>query len=140
MKSTLLSLLFVLLCTTSTFAQQPAMPAPLVDELMGRFATAWNTDDADALRSLLADDVVLLGSNQAGAAAVIDGWARQQMAAQDDPLVIAPLHSAIHGNMAHQMGLWRIGAVEGIHTFIWNRGGDGAWRIAKIFIQNQPGE
>lgn len=138
MKTTLLSLLFVFLLTVPVLAQQSVEMVPLVDGLMGEFALAWSTDDVGALRNLMADDVALLGSDLEGVDVVIDEWAQQQMAQQDDPLVIVPLHSEVHGSMAHQMGLWQIGESEGIHTFIWEQGDDDTWRITQILIQDRP--
>lgn len=112
---------------------QDAKPFPIADERMMDFAVAWSTDDEAAVRSLMADDVVLLSREPLIGAEAVMAWARQQMAGSGT-LALWPLHSEQHGDTAFHMGRWKLGASTGVHTFAWERQDDGTWRLASLHI------
>ena len=85
----------------------------------------------------MTDDVMLLGSPLNTREAVMDNFVKPQAGKQDAPLVVIPLHSAVYGELAHQMGTWKIGDSEGIHTFVWKKDED-QWKLHRIFIMDRP--
>ena len=136
---TALLLLFTLTVFGLPATAQEAASSTLADERMMDFAVAWSTDDETAVRSLMADDAVLLGREPLVGADAVMGWARRQMAGSGT-LVLWPLHSDQHGDAAFQVGRWKMGASSGVHTFRWERQEDGVWRIASMHILDAAAE
>ena len=127
-------------------AVQSAPGAPVTaqtaNELMDRFAAAWSTDDPDAIVGMLAEDAIYFDANESpvqGRAEVAASWARSME--NTDVMTITPLRSGAEGGTAYHSGRWQITAngrvVEaGVHTFIFRRSADGAWRIASAHVED----
>lgn len=134
MLARLVALGLLLIPLHTTLAQPGTLSE--VDTQMAAFAAAWAHDDAEAVRGLMADDVVLLsgsaGDATRGAEAVM-GWARTQMEATS-VLLLVPMYSRMGDGRAYQVGHWRLGPATGVHTFAWERDPAGAWRLASLYI------
>lgn len=133
-----LRVLLLALLASGSIAQAQARLTE-ADALMVDFATAWSADDADALRALLAADVVLLGAEPVVGADAVMAWAEGQMAASP-ALVLAPLYSAAQQGRVYQVGRWTLGEATGVHTFLWEADGEGQWRLASLYILDDAEE
>jgi len=136
------AILSVVLTTALAFPMLAASAdAQTPEGLMEGFAIAWTAKDHAAIEAMLADDALYFSADQLleGRDAVAASW-RASMDATAE-MIITPLRSGSEGDTAYHVGRWQLtreGVVimEGVHTFIFRREHDGAWRIASAHVED----
>jgi ketosteroid isomerase-like protein len=123
-----------------------ALQAQTPEELMDRFATAWTEKDHDAVHAMLADDAIYFDASEMheGRSAVATSW-RASMDATEE-MIITPLRTGTEGSTAYHVGRWQLTGdgrvvLEGVHSFLFRRDEDGAWKIASAHVEeSEPTE
>jgi len=128
---------------TSADAQKPhAARTVSADQLMSRFVSAWNRDDMPALEAMFSDSIALVGRQSMVGKAVTE-WVRQENANTKN-LRVTPLFSRTTGDMAYQVGRYRLSSAQGdtlqtgVHTFTYRRAPDGGWKLESMYIVPDP--
>lgn len=132
----------LLACSPEERPPAAASGAQLADSLMSRFVSVWNSDDYDALPDLFAADVVYLDANNQHVVGR-DSFAIALRGAMENTrqMAITPVRSGGSGDRAYHIGRWTLDggarpAHRGVHSFIFQREGDGQWRIATAHVEN----
>lgn len=141
MRSIIFLFVTVLILQTDLKAQH--ISHPTVDSLMTRWVEIYNSDDADALSTYYADNVVVasdtLASTVQGKAAAIAGSHKRMQVTQD--LKVHPLYSYLEDGVAYQIGRWAItdpsGRLTGAHSFIWHKI-EGKWKLRYAYYIHDP--
>jgi len=132
-------------CTLALLLVLPILALPAVaqtpDELMDRFVTAWNADDAAAIEAMLADDVIYFDAHEMeeGRNPVATSWRGARDAS--DEMRITTLRSGGVDDLAYHVGRWELIAEgrtewEGVYTFIFQQGADETWRIVSAHVED----
>lgn len=135
MKPLACSLLALLILAPASYAQD-------ADSLMERFASAWTRDDAEAVRQMLADDVVVVDNDALldSPDAVIAEWGPNMEATGS--MTITPIRSGATDDALYQVGRWTIdyegGQSAGSHHFTFRETPDGAYRLVAAHIRTDP--
>ena len=135
MKPLACSLLALLMFAPASYAQD-------ADALMERFADAWSQDDAEAVRQMLADDVIVVDNDALldSPDAVIAEWSPNMEAT--GRMTITPTRSGTAGDAAYQVGRWTIeyegDTFAGSHHFTFREEPGGAYRLVAAHIRTDP--
>ena len=135
--------LVLAIAVTSADAQKPrAARTVSADQLMANFVAAWNAHDTLALQTMFSDSIALVGRQSMLGRAAVD-WARQENA-HTKSLRVTPLYSRTIGDMAYQVGRYRLRSTQsdtlqtGVHTFTYRRAPDGNWKLESMYIVPDP--
>jgi len=135
------------------FAAQTATAQPtaqtarstVADSLMQRWVEIFTANDAEALRTFFAEDVVMmddaLGTTGEGRDALVPVF--EDGMAVTDSLQIRPFYSYDEGDHAYQVGRWLIYGPgdnwrTGTYTFIFSREAGGHWELQSHYYTHDP--
>lgn len=135
--------LFITFTLIQTDLRAQQISHPTVDSLMTRWVEIYNSDDADALGTYYAEDIVVasdtLASTVQGKSAAIEGSSKRMQVTKN--LKVHPLYSYLEGYVAYQIGRWTItdpsGKLTGVHNFIWHKI-DGNWKLRYAYYLHDP--
>jgi ketosteroid isomerase-like protein len=118
-----------------------ALQAQTPEELMERFAAAWTEKDHAGIEAMLAEDAIYFSAREMheGRMAVATSW-RASMDATEE-VIITPLRAGAEGSTAYHVGRWQLTGngrvvLEGVHSFLFQRDGDGIWKIASAHVED----
>ena len=117
--------------------------AQTADALMERFAEAWSQNDLDAVRQMLADDVVVVSNDTLhdGPDAVLARW--EVLMAGTGEMTVTPIRSGETDGAVYQIGRWQLEqndtAFGGTHHATFRAMPDGAYRLITAHISTDPG-
>ena len=135
--------LLLAIALTPANAQKPqAARSVSADQLMNSFVAAWNRHDTPALEAMFSDSIALVGRQSLLGKAAVD-WARQENAHTKN-LRVTSLYSRTIGDMAYQVGRYRLRSAQGdtlqtgAHTFTYRRAPDGGWKLESMYLVPDP--
>lgn len=146
LKPFVLVLAFALLLASCTEKEEPVN----VQELNQQFIGAWNSQDADKIISLLAEDVHFLQGeiHYNGKSEVASKWVRETLGTITD-LKTSVVSSATDSRVAYEAGTFSVdvlpsgddqlhGYGEGNYMLLWKKDAEGAWKLSYAQLEDLP--